>query len=346
MKLPAQNARNAKVKAALRTAFVGVGYLMVSDFVLRSFLRTWSTALQADLPYVLTLSTTRPYVYRLLSPLLVRSVMVLLRSPFPPMEAMTTSSLAFRVSTGLMLGALFGTALVWRALVCSVFPERRALADVVPALGLLALPATFVVGGFLYDFPELFFVSACYLALVRRNWTAWYLLLPLTVVNKEASVLVIAWWLALRADLPKRTWWVHAALSAVIGGAVVAALWWAMRERPGYVAQPNFLYNLHYWASMKWLLASRDFFGVGVRFPLAFHVVNLAILGCIWVLGKRRVPREITRAFAWSVSVVTPLFLLFGFENEIRVFAIAVPPLVVLGAGAVEFASHGKPWLG
>jgi hypothetical protein len=313
-----------------------------------------------ELESLLALSAPRPYVYRILSPLLVRSIAGLIPHgigaallgawghgvtglAFLRTGNAGPPSLPFLVATWWMLATLWGTAMVWRALVRWAFPNRPWIADALPAMAVLMLPATFTGGGFLYDFPELLLVSACFLALVRKKWAAFYVLLPLAVLNKEASVLLVTWWLGFRDGFPKRAWWMHAALSTALGAAIVAALWWAFRDRPGYVAQPNFLHNLRYWSSLRWAFASQDAFGTAVPLPVAFNLVNLAVLWGVWSCGERRVPREVTRAFAWSAALVFPLLLLFGFENEIRVFAVAIPPLVVIGAGAVDGLYPAQP---
>jgi hypothetical protein len=345
--------------AALRAIFVPFFYLIASSFTLQSFLTHWGGRLATELDSTLAFSESRPYVYRVLSPLVVNGVTALLprRWASALLESwghgvvglavsragcLAPPTVAFIVGTWWMLGGLWATALLWRALVRWAFPGRALLADAVPALGILMLPATFTGGGFLYDFPELFFVSACFWAFVRGKWALWYALLPLAILNKEASALVVTWWLAVRGTMPKRAWRAHVTASSILGGTVVAGLWWAFRAKVGFLAQPNLPHNLRYWASFGWLFASQDAFGTAVPLPVAFNVVNLAVLWSAWSLGRLRAPQTVARAFSWSALVVCPLLLLFGFENEIRVFAVAMPPLLVIGAGAVD-SLYGGP---
>jgi hypothetical protein len=346
--------------AALRALFVPFFYLIVSSFTLQSFLTHWGGKLASELSSTLAFSEPRPYAYRVLSPLVVNGVTALLPQSWT--SALLESwghgvlglavsragcfgppTFAFLVDTWWMLGGLWATALVWRALVRWAFPGRALLADAVPALGILMLPATFTGGGFLYDFADLFFVSACFWAFVQSKWAVWYALLPLAILNKEASVLVVTWWLAVRGTTPKRAWLGHVTASTLLGGAVVAGLWWTFRARAGFLAQPNFLHNLRYWASFGWLFASQDGFGTAVPLPVAFNVVNLAVLWSAWSIGRPRAPQPVVRAFSWSALVVCPLLLLFGFENEIRVFTVAMPSLLVIGAGAVDSLYGSQP---
>lgn len=327
-------------------------YLLASSFTLQSFLIHWQGGLRFDLDSILAFAVPRPYAYRVLTPLLVRAVSALIPERVARavvdsyghgiLEFVTSRAgcagpptMRFVAATWLMLGALWGTALVWRALLRSMFRERALLADVVPAVAVLALPTTFTGGGFIYDFPELMLVSAAFLAFLRRRWVLWYVLLFFAVLNKEASALMMVWWIAARPSLPRATWWRHTIASGVLAGSIVGALWWTFRLTPGFVAQPNFEHNLRYWASLRWLLATQDTFGTALPLPIAFNLLNLAALYAMWARGKAHVPSEVARAFALSAVAVAPLLLLFGFENEIRVFAIAVPPLVALAGGAV-----------
>ena len=94
--------------------------------------------------------------------------------------------------------------------------------------------------------------------------------------------------------------------------------------------------NLRYWASFRWLFDIQDSFATGVPLPAAFNVVNVVLLAGILAYGWRGTPRIVVRAFALSVLAVMPLFLVFGYEDEVRVFTIAVPPLLVIGLFAID----------
>jgi hypothetical protein len=355
----------ACVGGLARRAFIPLLYGVASGSTLLFFLAHWGAKLSWDIDWVLRFARPRPYLYRVLSPLIVRAVVALLPSQWGPAivsqwargvpgltayehRCGTEPTLSFLVSTWLMFAALWGAALVWRALVRWALPGRpRALADAAPIIALLLLPATFAGGGFLYDLPELFFVSACFLAFVRAKWAFWYPLLVLAILNKEASVLVVTWWLAQwgaqQDALGRRTFWVHAPLSAAVGGATVLALWWAFRAAPGYLGQPNFPHNVEYWASLRGFFATHDEFAMGIPLPVGAHILNVAFVVLVWRCGMRRVPAVVSPSFVWSVAAVAPLALLFGFENEVRVFAVAVPAFVILGAGALDALYEHPP---
>ncbi|HLK41467.1 MAG TPA: hypothetical protein VKU41_32180 [Polyangiaceae bacterium] len=337
----------------LRAAFVALAYWVAASYTLASFLTHWGPRIGVELESTLGLSQARPYVVRVLTPLLVRGLVALVPSRAVPalldgwghgVPGLLATSAGWvgpptverLACTWLLFASLLGTAFAWRSVARWAVPDRSLLADVVPAAGILALPATFARGGFLYDLPDLLLVSCCYLAFVRRRWVAWYSLLPVAVLNKEASVLVVVWWLAVRDTTPRRTWWAHAAASALLGAGVVVALAWYFRDRPGAFAQPNLVHNLGYWASFGWLFEWQDAFGMGVPQPVALDAIDLVVLAAVVGLGRRRVAPSVVRALAWSAAAVAPLLVFFGFEDEIRVFAVAIPPLVALGAGAAD----------
>ena len=339
--------------ARARAALVALSYWIAAAYTLASFLTHWGPRIGVDLDATLGFSLGRPYVGRVLSPLLVqalaaaiptRAVPVLVEGwghGVPGLLAATAGWVgpptAERIAcTWLMFGSLVATAFAWRSLVRWVLPGKPLLADVVPAAAVLALPATFTRGGFLYDLPDLLLVSGCYLAFVLRRWTIWYPLFALAVLNKEASVLALVWWLAVRDSMPRRTWWIHATASGLVGGAVVVGLQWLFRDRPGAFAQVNLLHNLGYWVSFRWLFEWQDAFGMGVPLPVALDVIDLGVLACVVELGRRRVAPEVVRALTWAASAVAVLLVAFGFEDEIRVFAVAIPPLVALAAGALD----------
>jgi hypothetical protein len=359
-------ARRRRLEGAFRVGGLWLLYAAAAGLVLDVFLSRWGAELGGDFEAVLRFQTPKPYVYRVLSPAVVNGVTAripdrlaaLLVSARLPRERAGLGALSHAmaqhhwpgepglsvlIGVWLMFAALWGTLWAWRGLAAWALPGRPLLAAVAPAIGLLALPLTFVGGGFLYDFPDLLLVSVAMLVFVRQRWRLWYALLPLVVLDKEASVLIVVWWVAATGIVSRDRARAHLVASSILGASVVAGLLWRFRAAPGAFAQTNVWPNLRYWASFRWAFASDDLLGLGIPLPVATHLVNLLMLLGVWRYGRRRVPPLVERLFVSSVLAVAPFFLLFGFENEIRVFAIAFPALFVLGAGAAEGLAAGPP---
>jgi hypothetical protein len=345
-----------RTRRAFRNYAIAILYLITSSAVLQGFLTQWGSRIGADFPQTLAFAGPRPYVYRVLMPLLVNGITniiplrigrALMRVadgrgrnvvglamqrydwPGPP-------DLHVLVAMGVIFSSLWLTAWVWRSLIRWAFPERPFWADTIPALALLATSVSFVRGGYLYDFPDMCLISACFLALMQRRWVAWYLLLTLAMLNKEASLLTLVWFLAIRGELSRRSWWAHAVASGGIASGMVLAVWHRFHKNPGGTMELHFADNLRYWASLRWLADIQDSFATGIAIPSALNAVNVILLVGVLVYGRNEVPRYVFRAFLWSVLAVSPLFLVFGFQCEVRVFSTAIPSLLLLGVGALK----------
>src|SRR5262249_17786873 len=161
------------------------------------------------------------------------------------------------------------------------------------------------------DFPDLLLSSAAMWAFVRRRSALWFLFLTLAVLNREASVLIVVWWLA--ADRPlDKTAVRHFVASAALGALALLGLLVAFRAAAGGGLQTNFKSNLAYWTSLQWALATDDWLGLGFPLPVGTHVVLLTAIGLFVFHGRHRAPPLVTRLFVSSLLVVFPLFLLFG----------------------------------
>jgi len=356
----------SRLEGVFRIGGLSMIYAVASGLVLDVFLTRWGGLLGDEYPSVLRFEVARPYAYRVLSPVIVNAVSACVPDRLAaallgaclPRSRGGGSALAFAmaqhhwrgepslqilVGIWLMFAALWGTLWAWRALAAWALPGRPLLASLAPAVGILALPATFVGGGFLYDFPDLFLVSVAMWAFVRQKWPVWYAILPCVVLNKEASVLVVGWWLAANESVPRERRWTHLAASLALGGGLIGVLVWAFRAAPGSAVQTNVQSNIPYWLSFRWLLSSDDLLGLGIPMPVATHVLILVLVVAAWANGRRRVPNLVERMLLVSVLAVAPLLVLFGFENQVRVFAMAFPSLFLLGVGAADSLAEGQP---
>ena len=69
--------------------------------------------------------------------------------------------------------------------------------------------------------------------------------------------------------------------------------------------------------------------------PRGLNLLNVAAFGLLIGYGWRSKDLLLRRVFLASVAVVFPLFLAFGFHDELRVFAIAFPALFLLASETV-----------
>lgn len=358
--LPNEGAGPESTRAARAVRFVLLGllYYLAASAVVDSFAGHWGYGDRWRKSYfdeAIHYRTERPFVYRVLTPAMVRGVAEVLpegaarslSERVGPLretyELRPGNDLEYVLTHYLTLCAYLGTLLFWRWILRRLWPEEHSVfVDFLPAAGLLFLPLTFMHGGFVYDPFELFFASAALAFFVARRWAGFYVALFFAVLNKESSILVGLWLLA--PFFRSRDWgrlFRHGAIASVVAIPPFLLPRWLFRENPG--DQATFLLDRHldYLTDPdSWLRVTFEPFATGIAVPRGLHLFNLLLLGGILWIARRRAPREVLLIFLITTLAILPLFLLFGWKDELRVFGPAFPAFFVLTASC--FASRGE----
>jgi hypothetical protein len=226
-------------------------------------------------------------------------------------------------------------------------------ADYAPAVALLLLPLTFLRGGYFYDFPELAFLFGATLFAVRGRWTAFTVLFPFAILNKESNVLLIATFVAIAANrLPPRRWQTQAGWLVVVGAVLLAASRYAFRDAGGGTTQPWFPMNVLFFLSPEWYAKFFTPFAPLIPIPRGINALSLALVAFIVSWRWHDKPSELRRLLLANAAVVLPLYLLFGFLDEIRALSLLFPALYlhgcftvigVYGAGSGATPGRGTP---
>lgn len=343
----------------MRFALLGLLYYLAAAAVLDSFADHWGYGDRWRKSYfdkAIHYRTERPFVYRVLTPTLVHGVAEVLPDETARSLAERAEPLRekYRLRPGndleyvllhyLTLCAYVGTILCWRESLRRVWPgEGRLFADVLPAAGLLFLPLTFMHGGFIYDPFELFFASLALVFFLARGWIGFYGVFFLAVLNKESNILIGLWLLA--PFFRDRSWrWLlrHGAIASGVALPAFLLPRWLFRANPGDQATFLLWRHLEYLTDPgSWLRVTFEPFATGIAVPRGLHLFNLVLLGAILWVARRRAPREILLVFLVTTIAILPLFLLFGWKDELRVFGPAYPALFLLVASC--FASTSRP---
>jgi hypothetical protein len=302
-------------------------------------------------------SAQRPFVYRVLSPEIIKYVSKQVTDPVTrgdeewfldetPLRRYTRKferwnlekSVAWHVTYLYLFGCLFAAIFAARFLAASVYPRANPLfLDYAPAVAGLLLPLTFVRGGYLYDFPELMFLFLCVLALARGRWLAFYPLFVLACFNKESNVLLVAYFVAVAAPrMPRRRWMTHAGVQLAIGGAIVVGLRLAFRDNSGDPAWFLLPLNVLYLITPKTYFGFFETYAPLIPFPVGFSLISLFLVGvaALWRWSDK--PLEVRRMLLLSSAVLAPLYLAFGFLDEIRALSILFPALFLAGFHSVD----------
>lgn len=357
----ARSARPLPLPARLlRTGFVVLLYWMVASAVLETFMTNSGFGprggSRAEFGRVIRHEVPRPYVYRVLAPWTVNAITAVL--PAPAAKSLRQGSNAIERRLGLpgsepvelmvayylMFACFLGAMFAWRAALRH-FPLGGApFRDLFPAAAMIFLPDTFMYGGFLYDPLELLLTSWAFVFFLRRSWPPFYAVLALATINKEASATIAVWFLARFAlDRDRAGLLRHAALSLAV--VLPTTLWvrWIFRDRVGTPFEFHLPENLEFLARAGSYFDFHWPYAPLIPVPQGPHLFNLALLLCALLLVWRsRRLRESRLAFLLTIAALAPLWLAFGWRDEIRVFAPAFAPLVVLGAAAL-LESFGEP---
>jgi hypothetical protein len=243
----------------------------------------------------------RPFVYRQLTPFVIRSL-----------DWLTGAGLD-AAAVWVMKLASIGWLLALLYLARAVLSRPLALAAVL-ASPLLIGP--FLLRMYMTDMPTLALLTLGLALLVRAHWRAYLALFPLGVLSHEIFALLGAVYiLRARPLLPARAvaWSAAYQLAALV--AIKAALAARFARNPGTVFQTH-LDGHYHWLAL---------------YPGA-HLVVLAIIGLGVGLVLWRY-RHLPAAFQPAV-VLLPLFffayLIFGFPGELRAIIGVYPVLLLL----------------
>ncbi|MBM3323351.1 hypothetical protein FJY69_07735 [candidate division WOR-3 bacterium] len=289
----------------------------------------------------------RPYVTRVLVPLLVRAVVTL-----TPAEAAQTEADAIRqrlvrdgkpewldrypfefgVARVVLFLFLLGFAFALRELARQTLGWNGVQLDIVPVVALFALPGTYGYMSHLCDFPTLCLFTLGLLFIAQHRFWPFFLVFLVATVNKETSVLLTLVW---AIDAVRR----QGARHALPRAALQIGAWLAIR---GLLA----LVFLNHAGPLLFFYLARNLgvFGRGPNYflfrtignwlvvPVGLNFIYLAAF--FWALAElKKMPRLLKDAF-WIVLPMAVLALLFGNVDELRIYYEFYPViLLVLLAG-------------
>lgn len=358
--------RSNGVPTFIRLTFVMFMYWIVAALCMHSFMERWGFREGSqgfNLGNMLTYSAPRPFAYRVFMPMLVNAtadaIPAAIKTRIQPsleqysrvyqqyfkynvrpfsFDSWTPDyALKYHITYFYDFCFLFGTMLILRALLQQCFPGMEAVSDVAPAAFVLLLPPVYLQGGYLYDFPELFFMAGCYYAAFSGRLWWLLLLLPLSVLNKESNILLPVLLLPLlfmrQPQLSLKLWipqLLPLILAAVLAGIAFAATRIVFANAGGSQVSHWFVSNLHFWATLRPYLDFTSIYAAAIPFPkpqnIVFLVPLLLLAGYRWA----QKPQWLKWLLIVAVAVNAPLLLLFGKHDEIRNLSLIFVPLFLV----------------
>jgi hypothetical protein len=306
---------------------------------------------------MLSYSASRPFVFRVLTPFVVNTVTAALHGiGIHALPARIEASLEDRFSwwsSGPALelyvlyvmhfACLIGLCYVWRALLSHFTAARESAGFSValaPCVGLIVYPLTFAGNGMIYDLVDLLLVSLCLLLWLQRRFIAYYAVFALAVACKEASLVLAVMSLASFVRVRE---WSRAVRHTAIHVAVFSLVHLPIRMHFTATRWEQYLPLDH----LKFLVhpgayaAVRLSYASGVPLPAGLNILVMTLFAVSIGLQWRRKSPELRTIFLATFAVLLPMFLVGGFIDEIRVFAILFPSAFVLGMQAFIWTFDG-----
>ncbi len=278
----------------------------------------------ATFPAMMEGTADRPYVYRVLMPLISKSMARIIPEWFVGLSQKAPDTLKTMInslSQGVYIrDAILAVSLMYLSLVGFIFAEGTLLKELeysddaqraIPMLlAILILPLT-MYHGYIYDLPQLFLFTLGLIFLLRRQWPLYLPLLILATLNKETSIfLVVIFALYFFRSLDRKTYIILLAAQTIIYLVVHGWFMYLYRNNPGDILV--WTLNLHITQYTK--------------YPITFLVTLFFFGGILFMVfkGWRSKPFFLRISFIVFFMMLV-LFFVGGREMEFRVFIDILP---------------------
>jgi hypothetical protein len=355
-------------QAALgRFSFLLILYVAVAAQTLTTYMFAWGFGRDWYLEPMITGTFDRPFVYRRLTPDLIRATSnlavrvlperVLLKIehqshvrrflfpgdtsrhyttpadtiPYvvPPESWYRQKALDYHAAYAVEFLSFLAILVIARAWTRELFPEAPLFADIAPAVGLIL--RLYTQPAHMYDAPETLLLLASAMCVTRRAVWVHLLVFTIAMLNKESDLLLIPMvFIALSGAIPRRRWIAAGIAHTVIGLGILVWLYSTYAHNPGGVVAHHLTDNIMFWANPRSYFRVSDVFAPSIRTPIGANPLLLIPLVVLLVAGWGSSPSAIQRMFVTSAVFLIPLFVLYADRDEIRDFSLASAPIYAM----------------
>jgi hypothetical protein len=258
-------------------------------------------------------SAARPYVYRVLAPILIDSFA----------KGLNISSEASCIM--ILYFSFIGFSLSFWYLATTFLQKRSA--KTVTLFAPLSLIPLLVVQHHIYDLPTLFFFTLALALLAREKFMAFLAVFFLTCLSKETSLLLILFFGLHFRKIPIRKFLYLLDAQILIYAAVRFSLMWQFRNNPGSIVEFHFFDQLAGYQAQPFTAIILAMF---VAFVLAISIYKI-----------KEKPTFLRNAAITIGMPIAGLYIFFGMPFELRVFFEVAPVLYLLAV--YPFAQPRSP---
>lgn len=221
---------------------------------------------------------------------------------------------------------MFAALFVMRA-ICIEIGLGKIAATISPCLFSIAYVYFMSMGGFFYDFPEVFFMAWAFLLALRGRWLS---LIPVTVLATLNKEVFIVYLLTLYPLVRLRASTAKALL--ITGGVIAMGAATHLIVRQIFAGNPGgaeswLRESIKFYTDLSNLIAFEVNFGIVT--PRAYSLFTFVLLAALIVGGWRRLSSAL-RQHAWmALALNAPLVLFFCGPGEMRNFSLCFIALFI-----------------
>jgi hypothetical protein len=352
-----RDSRNFASSRAVNGFLLAVAYFLVAAATFNGFYDKWH--LRDDNPelyfsMMVDGTASKPYVYRQLIPTLANvleaalpvettekltdflympdgSLKLKLRSPEALDRAYTLRYHFVYFTTFLFI---FFSLFAMRA-VCLEFALGAQPSAAAPAAFILCMPYLQTVGGFFYDYSELFFLAAAVLLAVR-GWL--WALIPLTLIatfNKESFFFfTFTLYPIVSIHRGRREAAIWTIFLSFVAGVIYLLI------RLPYLANPGSAFHNHLWDAFRYYFDLSNLFSREITYGLTsfrgLSFISLAAILAIVMKGWPGIPEVLKRHILIAAAINLPMFIVMCFPGEMRNLSFLFVGFVGLIAKAIS----------
>lgn len=259
----------------------------------------------------------RPFVYRVLVPILARMLSKI--TPLTAVQAMVIVLILFSVILYYSLKYLYETF------------AHDGRGSVVSFIGCLALFVILIQESKVYDVPTAAFFALCLALLARRKFILFYILFLFASLNRETTFLLSAFFVFyyFQGPISKRHWFLGAAYQALVYVLIRVLIISYFADLPGAIFVSSLQYSLRVYA-------------------VHYFLTSAYLICLIWILYLtvrrwHQKPSFLRVAFLVIFPIQVLLHFLLGWPYELRVYAESVPIFSVLIMLPTITLSYNEP---
>lgn len=223
----------------------------------------------------------------------------------------------------LTLGCFIAFPFLLRMLLGKVLDLPSFTLDFMPLVGIILLPTFFLYNHYIYDPATLVLFTSAFIAIFSSRWKLYYFILPLAVINKETSILLLGVFFFYAFKKMSNT-------KLILHLSAQFLLWFSLK----------FLISMHYsnnpGSFVEFHLFDHNLILYKHILPLIYFIVVVLLFSYYIFNDWNLKPKFIRFSFLLIIFCQGGLALFLGWIDELRGYYEAYPLAIILMAPTIN----------